>query len=125
MTIESTHSSVPLTGFGEGERVPGDSSLLSTAEPSEGGRLREARRLAHPGGKPMSGSDDDRRKDSLPGLELKKLNLEQIRRIDSLLASLGDYGEIHLIVQHGELRYINKVESYRAWNDHDKKRDGE
>ncbi len=73
----------------------------------------------------MFRSDGDHRKDPLPGLELEKLNLEQIRRIDSLLASLGDYGEIRLIVQHGELRYINKVESYRAWNDNDKKRDGE
>ncbi len=64
-------------------------------------------------------------KKGLNSLGLKKLNLDQIKRIDSLLASLGDYGEIHLIVQHGELRYINKVESYRAWNDKDKKRDGE
>ncbi len=45
---------------------------------------------------------DDRK--GLSGLGLKKLNLDQIKRIDSLLASLGDYGEIHLIVQHGELR---------------------
>ncbi len=84
-----------------------------------------AGRLAHPGRKLMFRSDGDHRRDPLPGLELEKLNLEQIRRIDSLLASLGDYGEIRLIVQHGELRYINKVESYRAWNDNDKKRDGE
>ena len=56
-------------------------------------------------------------------LGLKKLNDDQIRRIDSLLASLGDYGEIHLIVQHGELRYINKVESYKAWRNDDEKPD--
>lgn len=55
-----------------------------------------------------------------PGLQLKMLNADQVRRIDALLASLGDYGEIRLIVQHGELRYINKVESYRAWRDDDK-----
>ncbi len=72
----------------------------------------------------MLNPDGDDKKGS-SGLGLKKLNLDQIKRIDSLLASLGDYGEIHLIVQHGELRYINKVESYRAWNDKDKKRDGE
>ena len=71
----------------------------------------------------MLGSDGKRRKDVVPGLELKKLNLDQIRRIDSLLASLGDYGEIHLIVQHGELRYINKVESYKAWKDDEKRND--
>ena len=51
-----------------------------------------------------------------PLLGLQKLSLEQIKRIDALLASLGEYGEVHLVVQHGELRYINKVESYKAWN---------
>lgn len=48
-------------------------------------------------------------------LKLKKLTLEQVRRIDEVIASLPDYGEVHLIVQHGELRYINKVESFKAW----------
>ncbi len=69
----------------------------------------------------MSGPDSNRKKTVSSMLELKKLNLDQIRRIDALLASLGDYGEIHLIVQHGELRYINKVESYRAWKDENDK----
>ncbi len=74
----------------------------------------------------MSDPDSSsRRKTVSSALELKKLNLDQIRRIDALLASLGDYGEIHLIVQHGELRYINKVESYKAWRDDDKKNDEE
>jgi hypothetical protein len=49
------------------------------------------------------------------GLKLKFLSPAQVRRIDDLLAHLGEYGELHLIVQHGELRYINKVESYKAW----------
>ena len=35
--------------------------------------------------------------------------------IDEYLVSVGEYGEVHLIVQNGELRYINKVESHRAW----------
>ena len=48
-------------------------------------------------------------------LKIKKLTLEQIRHIDQVLASLCDYGEVHLVVQHGELRYINKVESFKAW----------
>lgn len=53
-------------------------------------------------------------------LNLKKLTLEQVQQLDKLLASLGDYGEVHLVVQHGELRYINKLESYKAWkNDQD------
>jgi hypothetical protein len=45
-------------------------------------------------------------------LKLRKLTLDQVRRIDQLLAELGKYGEVHIIVQNGELRYINKVESY-------------
>ncbi len=50
-------------------------------------------------------------------LRLKRLTVEQIAQIDEYLASVGDYGEVHLIVQHGELRYMNKVESHKAWND--------
>ncbi len=68
----------------------------------------------------MLSSGGNKKRDPLQGLALKKLSLDQIKRIDSLLASLGDYGEIHLIVQHGQLRYINKVESYRAWREDDK-----
>jgi hypothetical protein len=45
---------------------------------------------------------------------LKKLTLDQVKHIDEVLASLGEYGEVHLIIQHGELRYINKVESFSA-----------
>lgn len=54
-------------------------------------------------------------------LNLKKLSPDQVRRIDEMLVSLGDYGELHLIVQHGDLRYINKVESYKAWDGKDAK----
>ena len=52
---------------------------------------------------------------SLPGLKLKFLNPEQLKQIDDVLASIGEYGEVRLIVQHGELRYVNKVESFKAW----------
>ena len=45
---------------------------------------------------------------------LKKLTPDQVRQIDEALAAVGDYGEVHLIVQRGELRYVNKVESYKA-----------
>jgi len=48
---------------------------------------------------------------------LKKLTVEQIAQIDEYLFSIGDYGEVHLIIQRGDLRYINKVESHKAWND--------
>ncbi|MBI5953344.1 MAG: DUF2292 domain-containing protein [Chloroflexi bacterium] len=51
---------------------------------------------------------------SLPNdLHLLKLTIEQVRRIDEMLDDVGEYGEVHIIVQRGELRYINKVESYR------------
>jgi hypothetical protein len=45
---------------------------------------------------------------------LKKLTSDQVRQIDEALVAVGDYGEVHLIVQRGELRYVNKVESYKA-----------
>lgn len=48
-------------------------------------------------------------------LKLKKLTPEQIEEINEYLASVGNYGEIHLIVQHGELRYINTVASHKVW----------
>lgn len=57
---------------------------------------------------------------SFSNLKLKKLTLEQVRRIDAVLASLGEYGEVHLIIQNGELRYINKVESFKAWKNEPK-----
>ena len=41
MQIRFTNSGGVHTGFGEGERVPGGSSLLSAAELGEGGRPRE------------------------------------------------------------------------------------
>ena len=50
----------------------------------------------------------------LRAFKLKKLTWDQVKHIDEVLASLGDYGELHLIIQHGELRYINKVESFSA-----------
>ena len=54
-------------------------------------------------------------------LRLKKLTVEQIRHIDAVLASLDEYGEVRLVIQHGELRYINKVESFKAWKNEPKK----
>jgi hypothetical protein len=48
------------------------------------------------------------------GTKLRKLKPEQLKQIDELLESIGEYGEIHLVIQHGELRYINSVESHKA-----------
>ncbi len=45
------------------------------------------------------------------------LTREHIQQIDDLLASLGEYGEVHLIIQRGQLRYVNRVESHKAWGD--------
>ncbi len=61
--------------------------------------------------------------DQLPAvlLNLKKLTRQQVRQIDEALASIGDYGEVRLIVQHGELRFISRTESYRAWDGKDDK----
>jgi len=53
-------------------------------------------------------------------LRLEFLTPEQVIRIDKALATVGEYGEVHLIIQRGELRYINRVESYKAWNDKQK-----
>ncbi len=57
-------------------------------------------------------------KNPLPGdLKLYKLTLEHIRRIDEMLDEVGEYGEVHIIVQKGELRYINKIQSYSLRDD--------
>ena len=48
------------------------------------------------------------------GLELKKLTAGQIRQIDEILASLDGSGEVQLIVQRGELRFIKKIEFHSA-----------
>jgi hypothetical protein len=53
-------------------------------------------------------------------LKLKKLTPEQMQRIDAVLDSLGKYGEVHLIVQNGELRYIRTVQSFKAGYDEQK-----
>ena len=49
-------------------------------------------------------------------LGLEFLTVEQVLRIDQLLADVRacEHGEVHLIVQKGELRFIKKVESFKA-----------
>ena len=53
------------------------------------------------------------------GLRLRFLKPAQVKLIDDLLSQLDEYGEVRLVVQHGELRYINKVESFKAWKNDD------
>ncbi len=69
----------------------------------------------------MDKPDEKKRQSALGGLGLKRLTEQQIRQIDLALESVGEYGEVHLIIQHGELKYINRVESHRAWNSFDGK----
>ena len=63
----------------------------------------------------MSGANNSGQNNSGESLKLKFLSLTQVRHIDEVLAQLGEYGEVRLVIQHGELRYINKLESYKAW----------
>ena len=51
--------------------------------------------------------------DDLAG-RLRVLTAAQVLRIDELLDSVGEYGEVHLVVQRKQLRYINQVQSYKA-----------
>jgi len=67
----------------------------------------------------MSNSPLNDLEDLFHRLDLRLLTPEQVQRIDQLLGDVGEYGEVHLIVQKGELRYINKVESYKAWKSDD------
>lgn len=55
----------------------------------------------------------------LKHLPLKKLTGQQVEQIDELLSSLEDQGEVRLIVQRGNLKYINKVEKYKSWKTED------
>ncbi len=68
-------------------------------------------------GAEMTSSSNMQSPSSRNGLKLRKLTAEQIEQIDEFIASLGEYGEIHLVIQHGELKYINKMESHKAWHD--------
>ncbi|MBI2976667.1 MAG: hypothetical protein HYY33_06915 [Chloroflexi bacterium] len=47
-------------------------------------------------------------------LRLTFLTVEQALRIDRLLSEIDEYGEVHLVVQKRELRFINKVESFQT-----------
>ena len=62
----------------------------------------------------MKASKDDSAVPAAPQLKLTMLDLEQVIRIDEMLASMGEFGEVHLIVQHRELRCINRMESEKA-----------
>jgi len=48
--------------------------------------------------------------------KLIKLTPEHIEQIDELLSEIGLYGQVQIVVENGELRYINKLESHKARN---------
>lgn len=48
---------------------------------------------------------------------LRLLTPYQVRRIDALLSELDRYGEVHVIVEQGKVKFIRKVESHKAWRD--------
>jgi len=62
----------------------------------------------------MTTSDNPQLFPLLNGIRLTKLTVEQIQQIDQHLAALEEYGEVHLIVQRGILKYINRIESHKV-----------
>lgn len=44
-------------------------------------------------------------------IELHRLTLPQLRRIDRLLEDLGDFGELRLIVENRVVKYVEVVVS--------------
>lgn len=55
---------------------------------------------------------DAQNKQQQPMFKLNRLMPHQVQKIDDYLTSIGEYGEVRLIVQNGQLRYINKLVSY-------------
>ena len=48
------------------------------------------------------------------GSPLRFLELKQVRMIDEALASLGEFGEVRLVIQKGQLRYLVTQRSFDA-----------
>ena len=56
---------------------------------------------------PIVASDGDKR------IVLRRMTLTQLKRIDSLLEQIGEFGELRLIVEKGSIRYVEVVVSKR------------
>lgn len=52
-----------------------------------------------------------------------RLTSDQIDQINDALSSVSEYGEVHLVIQRGVLKYINVLNSHKAWRDENE--DGE
>jgi hypothetical protein len=54
------------------------------------------------------------RMDSGDSPSLKFLEMRQVSMIDEALSSLGDYGELRLVVEKGKLRFLVTQKSFDA-----------
>jgi len=54
------------------------------------------------------------RMDSGDSPSLKFLEMRQVTMIDEALSSLGDYGELRLVVEKGKLRFLVTQKSFDA-----------
>jgi hypothetical protein len=54
--------------------------------------------------------EPDKNSKPVMGVDLKILTAEHIMQIDEILASIEASGELRLVVQNGQLRYINKIQ---------------
>lgn len=64
--------------------------------------------------KKMNSSDKTNNKNQVNRLQLSQ---EQIDQINQALSLVTDFGEIHLIIQRGMLKYINVLKSHKTWDD--------
>ena len=46
-------------------------------------------------------------------IQLRRMNLVQLKRIDNLLEQVGEFGELRLIVEKGAIRFVEIVVSKR------------
>ena len=46
-------------------------------------------------------------------IRLRRMNLVQLKRIDTLLEQVGEFGELRLIVERGSIRFVEIVVSKR------------
>lgn len=60
-----------------------------------------------------SASDSDLGESKVPKT-LKFLNPKQVTMVDEALSTLGEFGELHLVVVKGNLRFIIVQKSYDA-----------
>ena len=54
---------------------------------------------------PVVATDGDRK------IVLRRMTLTQLKRIDSLLDQIGEFGELRLIVEKGAIRFVEIVVS--------------